>query len=326
MPKITKLLVLSISLLFPLQLFAQENNSVFQFLQLQTSPRLSAIGGKSVSFQQGDLFSTLSNPAYYDSSFHNQAQFVYFNHLADAGMSSLAYGYAIENIGLLTTHLRYMNYGEFSGYDELGNVVSEFNVYDLALSVSLSREIIKNLFAGSSVNFIRSSIQHFQSHGATLTMGLYYFIPTEDLSLGFTIQDIGTQFDSYNGTRENIKYQINLGLTKRLKYVPFRFTITAHNLQKWPLETIYDTKRPDIGTDLLRHLSFGGEFLFSQSFIFRFGLNKFAADEISTNSRLDFSGSSFGLGLRISRFMIDFSRVSYSSLGNQLLLSISTRF
>jgi hypothetical protein len=327
MLKINNLALLSVILLLTQSAFAfQQSDATFNFLSLPTSPRIAALGGQSVSFQQGDLLSTLHNPAYTDSTFNNTVQFVYFNHFSDVGMSTFAYAHQIKSVGLLTTHLRYLNYGNMQGYDESGFETSSFNVYDVALSATLARQIAPHFSVGLGTTLIRSSIQEFQSHAITFSGGLYYLIPNESLSLGLLIQNIGFQLDSFNGTREQVPYSIALGLTKRLKYVPFRFTVTAHHLNQWPLKSIYDQKDPDFTTSFLRHLSFGGEFLFSKSFIFRFGLNKYQADALSTASRLDFSGSSFGLGINISRFQIDFSRTSFSSVGNHLLLSLATRF
>ncbi len=327
MLKINNLALFSVILLLTQSAYAfQQSDATFSFLSLPSSPRIAALGGQSVSFQQGDLLSTLHNPAYVDSTFHQSVQFVYFNHFSDAAMSTVAYSYQIQSLGLLTTHLRYLDYGSMQGYDESGFETSSFSVYDVALSATLARQIASNFSVGLGSTLIRSSIQEFQSHAITFSGGLYYYIPRESLSVGLLIQNVGVQIDAFNGTREDIPFSIALGLTKRLKYVPFRFTLTAHHLNQWPLKSIYDQKEPDFSTSLLRHFSFGGEFLFSKSFVFRFGLNKYQADALSTASRLDFSGTSFGLGLHISRFQIDFSRTSFSSVGNYLLLSIATRF
>lgn len=327
MAKINILILLIINLFISTEGFAQSNsNRVYAFLELPISPRSAALSVHLVSQTNPDIFSSLANPAYLDSSFHNSAQVAYYAHFSDVSISSIGYSYNLKNIGEITTLIRYMSYGDFKKIDENGFETGIFNSYDLAFTTSLARNLASNLQIGASFTLIRSVIDHYNSHGILFSVGTYYAIPSELITMGFAIRDFGSQIDSYNSQSEKAPFDISFGITKKFKYVPFRFTLTAHSLQDWPLKTIYDSKTPTFTTSLYRHLAFGGEFLFTDSFHLRFGLNKYKADAISTSQRLDFSGTSFGTGFKISRFLIDFSRTSYSSIGSHFQLSISTKF
>lgn len=327
MRKIKNLWFISIVCMFCFQLAqAQENNDrLYSFLQIPVSPRSSIQLSHAVSLANPDLFATISNPAYYDSTFHNAIQLAYYSHFADANYSALGYSYQIKPQLYLTGIIRYMNYGSFDRLDEFGNNEGSFNSYDVAFTSSLSKEWITNFYSAASFTIIRSAIDTYSSHGLTFSLGSYYKIPAYLLSIGFVVRDFGFQLDSFNQQKESVPFDISLGLTKRLKYVPFRFTITAHSLQKWPLQTIYEDSKPAFLTDLSRHLALGGEFLFSEHFNLRFGLNKQRIDDIRTDSRIDLSGTGFGAGIKIKRFSIDLSRTSFSSVGAHYQISIFTQ-
>ena len=327
MTKINILTLLFINLLLVKSVSGQNtSNQVFTFLELPVSAKASAFNTHVVSQANPDLLSSIANPAYLDSSFSKNIQVAYYSHFADSYISSIAYSYHIASIGQLTTSIRYFNYGNFNRYDENGFEIGSFSSYDVALTTSVSKTISKNLNIGGSITLVRSAIEQFSSNGITFSFGSYYQIPEHLLSIGFSVRDIGVQLSSYNNINEPIPMDISLGLSKKLQYVPFRFTVTLHSLQNWDLQTIYDNTKPDFSTNLLRHIALGGEFLFTDSFHLRFGYNKFRADAIATDQRLDFSGTSFGAGIKISTYLIDVTRSSYSSIGSHYQLSISTRF
>ncbi|NCQ10646.1 MAG: type IX secretion system protein PorQ [Bacteroidetes bacterium] len=327
MYKINILTLLFVNLLLVNLVNAQSGGTkVFSFLELPVSPRSATNGLHAVSLANPDLFSLIGNPAYANKSFHNQVQFSYMSHFADANYSALAYSYAYDSTLQLSSSLRYLTYGDFSKYDEFGNETGSFSSYDMGLSFSASKVILTNLNIAASFTLIRSAIENYTSNGLSITAGAYYLIPSQLITIGLALRDLGFQFNNFNLYKENIPFDISLGITKRLKYVPFRFTITSHSLQDWPLKTIYDSKKTSFWTDLSRHFAFGGEFLFSENFTIRFGMNKYRSDAIKTENRIDLSGTAFGAGFKISRFNIDISRTSFSSIGAQYQLSILTHF
>ena len=327
MTKINILTLLFVNLLLVNQVTAQTGGTkVFSFLELPVSPRSATNGLHAVSLANPDLFSLIGNPAYADYSFHNQVQLSYMSHFADANYSALAYSFAYDSTLQLSSSLRYLTYGDFSKYGEFGNETGSFSSYDMGFSFSASKAVLTNLNFAAGFTLIRSAIENYSSHGITFTAGAYYKIPSQSITVGLAIRDVGFQLNNFNSQSEDIPFDISLGITKRLKYVPFRFTITSHSLQDWPLKTIYENETPSFWTDLSRHFAFGGEFLFSESFNIRFGINKYRSDAITTENRIDLSGTSFGAGFKISRFNIDISRTSFSSIGTQYQLSILTHF
>ncbi|HRJ16459.1 MAG TPA: hypothetical protein PLI34_15780, partial [Saprospiraceae bacterium] len=78
--------------------------------------------------------------------------------------------------------------------------------------------------------------------------------------------------------------------------------------------------------NLFRHFIFNGELLIGQreSLRLRFGYNHFMRQELSVNNYRSLSGFTFGAGIRISRFRLDYGRNNYHLAGGMNHLSIST--
>ena len=78
--------------------------------------------------------------------------------------------------------------------------------------------------------------------------------------------------------------------------------------------------------NFFRHLVFGGEFLFGKkdNFRVRVGYSHFQRKELSVSGFRSLAGFSFGLGLKISKFRIDYGRAFYHIAGGLNHFSIST--
>lgn len=119
-------------------------------------------------------------------------------------------------------------------------------------------------------------------------------------------------------------FDIQLGISKKLEYLPFRFAVHAHNLLKWDIR--YDNPNlqqdnPFLGQDtvqknyfadkLFRHLIFSGEFYFGKNVRIRLGYNHLNRQELKVENAGAFAGVSFGAGIRIKRFKIDYGRGNF---------------
>jgi len=154
---------------------------------------------------------------------------------------------------------------------------------------------------------------------------------------------IGTQLSSYAGTREPMPTNVQLALSKRLKHMPFRFTVTAHHLNRWDLQ--YDNPFDDDGTfiigetpastesnrstvdNIFRHLIFSGEFLLgkAENLRLRLGYNHMIKQDLSvTTNSASFAGFFFGFGLKVSKFRFDYGRGVYHIAGGAHHITIST--
>ena len=114
----------------------------YQFLNLTTSPRMAALGGKNITNYDYDPTQALVNPATINPSMDNHLSVNYVNYIGDVNYGSAAYAYLWDRrTQVLHTGVSYVNYGNFDGYDEQGNETNSFSGSDIALSVGHARNI-----------------------------------------------------------------------------------------------------------------------------------------------------------------------------------------
>jgi hypothetical protein len=172
--------------------------------------------------------------------------------------------------------------------------------------------------------------------------GLHYNNDKHLLQGGLVIRNAGLQITSYTGEySEKVRPEILLGITKKLPYAPFRFSLTYRHLEKWDLtydlpeengvwQNAFDTvpaktKNLEIfGDKLLRHLVIGTELLLTQNFYISMGYNYQRRQELKISTRPSMVGLSWGLGIRIAKFNISYGRASYHLAGATNHFSITT--
>ncbi len=108
---------------------------------------------------------------------------------------------------------------------------------------------------------------------------------------------------------------------KKVKYLPFRYNLVLHDLQKLDMRYSYATTEKDengnikikkmtMGDNIVRHLTLGGELNLSQHFVIRFGYNHMRRKEASPEQKRGTTGFSWGLGFKISKFHISYGSAS----------------
>ncbi|MEM7038293.1 MAG: hypothetical protein AAF570_15015, partial [Bacteroidota bacterium] len=107
-----------------------------------------------------------------------------------------------------------------------------------------------------------------------------------------------------------------------------RFSVTTTNLET-PNLIFFDRDAPpefDLSGEeieqnfpffdnLFRHFVFGTEFLISKGFNLRAGYNHMRRQELRSENRAGIAGFSFGLGLKIKMFRLDYALSSYHAVG-----------
>jgi hypothetical protein len=135
---------------------------------------------------------------------------------------------------------------------------------------------------------------------------------------------------------------MQFGVSKRLEHVPFRFMVVYDNIQKWDLT--YDDPidldgnidpitgelqekdgLANFGDQLLRHIIIGGEFYIGKGLVLRGSYNYKRRQEMKIPDKLGMVGFSWGLGIRVSKFQINYSRSTHHAVGSPNYISIVTR-
>jgi len=304
---------------------SNNGDSVYRFLQLPGSARTAALGGNHVALPYADATLFFANPAYLSKDNHSNFGLSYLNHVSDVNMGFVSGAYHIDRIGTVAAGIRFVNYGELRRVDASGTDLGSFSANDLAFTIGVSREVLPNLNVGLAGSLIYSGYDEFSSTGMALNAGIYFFWEELKLHMGGAVSNLGYQVSRFEDRNEPLPLDIRLGISRRLEYVPLRLNVTLHSLDRWEMQTFSDEgESPSLGSNVFRHLTFGGELILSENVHARVGYDHLTNEELKTSSRLDTAGFSYGLGIQFRGFVFDFSRSSFSDLGGVTRIGIQT--
>lgn len=320
-------------------------NHIYEFLNLSNSARVTGLGGNLITVKDDDIALAYSNPAVLNPKMHQAISFNHNFHVSDISNGYVAYGHYMDK-WKATVHggLQYITYGEFDLTDDIGNINGTFKVAEYALTMGGGKQLYENLSVGANLKVISSQFESYTSFGITTDFAAYYSDTTGRFGATLLFKNVGFQLSAYEDkNRESLPFDIQLGISKRLKHLPFRLSIIAHNLQRWNItyddpnqvESVFligdgnqntENKFKDRVDNFFRHIIFNGEFLFGKAEVMRLriGYNHFMRRELSVTNFRSKSGFSFGFGLKIKRFRIDYGRGVYHFVGGLNHLSIST--
>ena len=317
--------------------FAQlGGNATYQFLNLMSSPRQAALGGKVITNVDYDVTQALYNPATINVEMDNQLALNYANHLGDIRYGTAAYAYTVDR-RTQTFHagVTYINYGNFEGYDENGNRTGDFTGNEAALSIGYALQIgFSDFYAGANVKLISSKLEQYNSFGAALDFGVIYINEYLDFNAALVVRNIGTQLTTYAGLNEPLPFEIDFGMSQTLENVPIRWHFTLENLQQWPIATANPARattdlngnqtQEKVGflSQLIRHTLLGLELFPKKGFNLRMGYSFRRAEELRIIDQRNFSGLSFGIGLKFNKLRFSYTHARYSLASNTSFLGM----
>jgi len=317
--------------------FAQlGGNATYQFLNLMSSPRQAALGGKVITNVDYDVTQALYNPATINIEMDNQLALNYANYLGDIRYGTAAYAYTVDR-RTQTFHagVTYINYGNFEGYDENGNSTGTFTGNEAALSIGYALQIgFSDFYAGANVKLISSKLEQYSSFGAALDFGVIYINEYLDFNAALVVRNIGTQLTTYAGLNEPLPFEIDFGMSQTLENVPVRWHLTFENLQQWPIATANPARattdlngnqtQEKVGflSQLIRHTLLGVELFPEKGFNLRMGYSFRRAEELRIIEQRNFSGLSFGIGLKFNKLRFSYTHARYSLASNTSFLGM----
>lgn len=317
--------------------FAQlGGESTYQFLNLISSPRQAALGGKVLTNVDYDVTQGIYNPATINVEMDNQLALNYANHLGGISYGTAAYAYTLDR-RTQTFHaaVTYVNYGSFDGYDESGNSTGRFTGNETSISFGYSLQIgFSDFYAGANLKLISSKLEQYTSLGGAFDFGLIYIDESLDFNATVVIRNVGTQFTTYAGLNEPLPLEIDLGLSQKLQNVPIRWHLTFENLQQWPIAAANPARattdlngnqtQEKIGflTNIIRRTIIGLELFPEKGFNIRAGYSFRRAEELRIIEQRNFSGLSFGIGLKFNNLRFSYTHARYSAASNTSFLGV----
>lgn len=309
----------------------------YEFLTLVMSPRVAAMGGELLAIPDGDINVGLWNPSVLNDESTGQLSMNYVNYFDDINYGQAAYGRKIEH-GYLSFGARYVNYGTFVETDEFGNIIGEFTGSDVALTAGYGRWLDSSWSIGANFKLIGSSLANYGSIGFATDYAITWHAKESNLNASLVVANVGAQIATYTRSpREPLPFEIKMALSGKPEHAPIRWHITAEHLEQLDL-TFEDPNAPStdpltgdpidnsnsLGKKIISHFVLGAELFPGKSFNLRAGYNFRRSQEMSLATRRSGAGFSWGFGLRLRSFRIDYAMATYHVSGASHHFGIST--
>ena len=309
--------------------------STYQFLELTNSARVAALGGTQVALTDtADLNLPFHNPALLHRGMNNNLLVNYINYFADINYGYASYARHFEGIGNFGLGMHYINYGDFKEASETGELTGNyFTAAEYALNMIYSGHY-KRLSYGANLKPIFSVFESYRSFGIAADLGVNFSSKDSLTHVAMVARNIGGQITTYyqDGSREPVPFDLQAGISSRLKYAPVILSLTLHHLNQWDLsyfdeeetslENMYE-RNESFGKQFMRHVVLGLEILPSDNFSLRAGYNYQRRQELKFEDRLSTVGFSAGFGIKIKRFRLDFATSRFHLAGSSNLFSLA---
>lgn len=316
---------------------------VYNFLNLPASARTAAMGGKLYSiYDHNDPSLAITNPALLEPKMHQGIAFQFVDYFSDAAFGHINYIHDFKKVGTFNFAFQFMSYGKFDGYDEMGNETGSFTAGDFALITGYGKELIDStLYMGVNLKWIFSAYETYFSTGLAADVSATYYNPKKNICLTLLATNIGSQIKTYAGIREKMPFDLQLGLSQRLKHAPFRYNITLHHLYTWDF-SYTDLTDPFAERDiesgsikqktnvrkftdnLFRHVIIGIEILPTKYFSLQFAYNYNTRQEMKAYARKGAVGFSYGVSLHLFNFNLQYARAHNNLASTPNYITLST--
>lgn len=307
--------------------FAQEVGE-YGFLKLPISPHAAALGGEAISVVEPESALADHNPALLCPEMSRQVQLSYMNYLKDVNIGYASYTGAFLYEGAWQAGVRYLDYGQFEGYDEQGVPTGEFGAKDMSFQAGVGYPINERLRIGASIRAIYSKYEYNSAFAIGVDVGLNYYNEASGRSISAVLSNLGGQLKSLENRRCKLPTQLSIGITKEVEHLPFCFTLTAADLFDWDQDYV-DSKgslhQYSNGEQILNHLIGGVEWIASDNF--------YVAAAYSYRRQREFSGDggflrgiSLGAGLNYRQWSVQASYASYNAVDGSLMIGLGYTF
>lgn len=303
----------------------------YKFLNYSNSARVAGLGGNFLAINDDDINLTLGNPSLITPAMNNHLALGYVNNPGGINYGYVAYSRSFNKAGSFVGSLQYINYGKFTGADAAGNLTSDFYAAEYALNVGWGRQLTPLFSIGANGKLIYSQLESYHSFGIAVDVAGTYTSKDQSFTASLVGRNIGTQLVPYlPGQYEPLPFELQIGLSQKLKHIPLRFSQLLTNLQRWDL-TYQDPDDPantadpltgevkqksgagKIADGLMRHVVLGAEITIAKVLAVRVGYNYQRRQELKLYNKAGLTGFTLGAGLRVKMFSLSYTRGSYTS-------------
>ena len=295
-----------------LALQGQESQTAYNFLRLPVSSHGAALGGQNISIIEDDPSLIFSNPALLSSVSDRTVGLNFMNYMVGANTASASYCWEMKDRLMMGASGQYMDYGKMKEVDANNVQSGEFSAKEIALGAYLSYNLTDHLVGGISAKWVSSYIADYNSIAMCVDLGLNYYSPEQDLSVSAVARNLGGQLKAFDEEYERLPFELQAGVTKKLKGAPLRLSATLQDLNHWDYK-------------LIEHLCVGAELILSSQIWVGGGMNFRRANEMkvsdSENKSSHGAGLTLGAGVMLDRFKLNLSYGKYHVSSSSILVN-----
>ena len=327
--KVIYILLIGMCLCTPLRAQIKGAGSgVFNFLNLPASSRLNALGGENVAISDDDISMAFVNPALLTAHTDKVLQLNYAYYLAGTMFGSVMYGHNYQD-NYFGAAIHYLDYGQMPYADEMGNLSGlNFTAKDICINLMYARQLGPLFRVGATLKPIFSVYERYTSFALGAEIGGHFQTVDSTFQMGLALRNIGWQLkafyeEDFGQHTEMLPINLELGLSYRLTHAPLRFSLTAHNLQRWNIAPLgEEVKWYDM---LFRHTIWAIDIVpKSDKFYLTVSYNHRRQAEMNLTDVRSLAGFAFGAGIKIYKFRLGFAMSQYTKSNLTYQVSLST--
>tara|TARA_B100000768_G_scaffold178723_1_gene194988 strand:- start:750 stop:1778 length:1029 start_codon:yes stop_codon:yes gene_type:complete len=336
-----KIKIILLVFCFPLSLFAQVGGiTAFSFIDVELSPRIEAMGGSGIAIIDRDVSLGQTTPSLLNNKMHNSLVFSFTDYFSDINLIGFSFARKLNEFGVFSIGFKAINYGEFEFNDDVGNNLGSFSAHDQVITFGLCRRLNDKITLGVNLNLLNSQYESYYAFAISSNISLTYFNPEKAFTSTLLFKNMGRQLTAYANSEESLPFDLQLGISRELKHMPFRYSLTCHHLNQFDIMSPYklttqtnidtgelEIKEESIAKKSFRHLIIGGELNpFRKSLYVRGGFNFQRRFDMSLSTYPALVGFSWGIGFEVLKFRLDYSRAAYHLSGTPNNFSFATDF
>ncbi len=228
----------------------------------------------------------------------------------------------------------YLQTGLLEERDAAGELLGTFRAQEVTPRLAAAAHW-KGFTAGLGTKLAMLTYGPYTAQALALDAGLLWTVDSGRTSLGVVVKNAGRSFEYFAAEPEALPLDVQLTISQKLKYAPFRWNVTYTHLQRWDMRYLDPqliTKDPLTGeitvqpisvwNNALRHVHPSVEAQLGGRIFIQVGYDVRRQMEMRLPTRRSNPGLSFGLSLQTTKMSYQYGSAVYHVAGrlNQFTL------
>ena len=286
-------------------------SSAFTFLRIGEGAKVVGMG-EAYTALADDVNSIYWNPAGLGLVTDKEVTLSYLKYVVDVNSGYIGYSLPIKGGGL-GFGIIYLDYGKIKETTEdkpTGEGLSYYRPSNIAVIAAYGHKINNKFNLGMSIKGIYEKIQDCTANGVAIDMGTLYKPPIiKDLTLAFTVKNLGLQTKAHIEEKHDLPLVFDLGLGYGMDFCPL----------KWGID-LYKPQDGDFSVNI------GWEYYWRNLISLRMGYRSRGEDLKTDSSKDNLTGFCIGLGLNMKMYQLDYAFVPFNELGDTHRISLGMKW